>query len=85
MSGEQDGVQKMRPVCVVCSDFFASARRRAGYRMCLVCGEKAAQDARKKWTVVSLYNKGAYQFVTTSAAAQTMRETNPKDPRWIND
>jgi hypothetical protein len=53
--------------------------------MCLVCGEKAAQDARKKWTVVSLYNKGAYQFVTTSAAAQTMRETNPKDPRWIND
>lgn len=81
----EDGISKMRPVCTTCSDFFSSARRRVGYRTCLPCGEAAAASDRKKWTVVSLYNKGAYQFVTTSAAAQTMRETNPKDPRWIND
>ena len=85
MGNERDGVQKMRPLCVVCSDFFSPARRRAGYKTCLVCGEEAARDERKSWTVISLYNKGAYQFCTTSAAAQTLRETNQKDPRWVND
>jgi hypothetical protein len=81
MGDEKEGVSKMRPICAVCSDFFASARRRAGYRMCLVCGEQAARDERKGWTVISTYNKGAYQFVTTSAAPQTLRETNPKQTR----
>jgi hypothetical protein len=77
----KDGVQKMRPVCVVCSDFFSTARRRAGYRLCLICGEEAARDERRSWTVVQEYGKGAYQFVTSSAAAQTLRETNQKNPR----
>ena len=77
----ENGINKMRPLCVVCSDVYASARRRAGYRMCLVCGEEAARDERKSWTVISLYNKGAYQFVTATAAPQTLRETNQKNPR----
>ena len=81
MGGTNEGIQKMRPVCVVCADFFAAARRRAGYRMCLVCGEEAARDERKSWTVITTYNKGAYQFVTSSAAAQTLLDTNQKNPR----
>ena len=80
-SSGENGIDKMRPVCTMCSDFFSAARRRVGYRTCLPCGEASAAADRKKWTVVQEYGKGAYQFVTASAAPQTLRETNQKNPR----
>lgn len=80
-SAGKDGIDKMRPVCTTCSDFFSAARRRVGYRTCLPCGEASAATDRKKWTVVQEYGKGAYQFVTATAAPQTLRETNQKNPR----
>jgi len=64
-----------------CGDDIHPARARLGYRLCLRCGEQAARDARKSWTVVQEYTKGNYQLVTPSAAFVTLRQTNPKENR----
>ena len=52
-----------------------------GFHTCLVCGDEQARREREDWCVVQEYGKGAYQFVTASAAKVTLRETNQKNPR----
>jgi hypothetical protein len=64
-----------------CGDDIDPRRARLGYRLCLRCGERAARDERKSWTVVQEYTKGNYQLVTSSAAFVTLRQTNPKENR----
>lgn len=68
-------------ICFSCGDPFPSARAALGYRFCLSCGEQAAKEERKSWCVVQEYGKGGYVFVPASAAFQTLRQTNQKDPR----
>lgn len=64
-----------------CGEDIDPRRSALGYRVCIWCGEESARQERKSWTVIIEYNKGAYQFVTSSAASVTLRQTNQKDPR----
>ena len=67
--------------CRDCGDDIDPRRVQLGYRLCLWCGEDAAQADRKRWTVVQEYSKGAYQLVTAAAAPTTLKQTNPKEQR----
>jgi len=74
-------VKKQLYACRECGDDIEPRRVQLGYRLCLWCGEDAAQADRKRWTVVQEYNKGGYMFVTNTAAAVTLKQTNPKEQR----
>lgn len=74
-------VKKRLLTCVVCHDDIIPGRAALGYRVCIWCGEEAARQERKGWTVVQEYTKGNYQFITSSAAYVTLRQTNPKENR----
>lgn len=76
-----EGAPKIRPLCVECSEPFAAARRKAGYNLCLQCGEKSALRERKHWTVVQEYGKGGYMYVPAEAARTTLKQTNQKHIR----
>lgn len=67
--------------CTECGDDIDPRRVSLGYRVCLFCGEEAATQARKGWTVVQEYTKGNYQFITSASAAVTLKQTNPKNIR----
>jgi len=67
--------------CTHCGDDIDPRRVAIGYRVCLWCGEEAASQARKSWTVVQEYTKGNYQFITPSSVAVTLKQTNPKNLR----
>lgn len=73
--------RSMKPLCTECGDVFAIARHRAGYRLCLLCGEEAAKQQRASWCVIQEYGKGGYMFVTPDSAPRTLRETNQKQIR----
>jgi tRNA(Ile2) C34 agmatinyltransferase TiaS len=73
--------RRFKPLCPRCGDVFAAARRRAGYLLCLPCGEEAAREERTHWTVVQEYGKGGYMFVTANAAPTTLKQTNQKEIR----
>ena len=74
-------MSRMKPVCMICGSAFSPRRARAGYKVCLFCGEEAARAERASWCVVQEYGKGAYQFVTQQSAHATLRQTNQKNPR----
>ena len=67
--------------CRECGDDIHIERWGNGYRLCLMCGEQAAQVERKSWTVVQEYGKGGYMFVTQNAARRTLTQTNQKNLR----
>ncbi len=52
------------PVCKI--EVIESARYALGYRVCLTCGEAAAQaeTEHKKGRVAIAYDKGTYQYIT---------------------
>jgi hypothetical protein len=64
-----------------CGEDIDPRRIALGYRVCIWCGEEAARLERKRWTIVQEYTKGNYQFITSSAAYVTLRQTNPKENR----
>lgn len=73
---------EMKLICVECGDDISPPERAAlGYRVCLWCGEEAARQERKGWTVVQEYQKGGYMFVTSDAARTTLKQTNQKAVR----
>lgn len=51
------------PLCELCDMPFAPARAALGYVICTHCGEQAAIDARKHWTIAPLH-KSNYQLIT---------------------
>lgn len=67
--------------CIRCGDDVYVQRWARGYKLCMLCGEKAAREERSSWTVVQEYQKGGYMFVTADAARTTLRETNQKGVR----
>jgi ribosomal protein L37AE/L43A len=67
--------------CRECGDNIEVRRVQLGYRLCMSCGEEAAQADRKRWTVSQEYNKGGYMFITAAAASITMKQINPKEQR----
>jgi ribosomal protein L37AE/L43A len=50
-------------VCVHCSNNYPSRRLAAGYKVCMDCGDKAATQARKSWTVAPMH-KSNYTLIT---------------------
>jgi len=49
--------------CNVCGDEFPTERWALGYKMCLKCGELAAHDERKSWTIAPMH-KSNYMLFT---------------------
>lgn len=60
------------PECYLCGDAFSPRRLKLGYKTCLVCGDKKAQQQiqHKKKCTAPLYNKGSYQYVSTRSDAK---------------
>jgi hypothetical protein len=58
--------------CKKCLDFYSDKREAIGYDTCLQCGstDSAREIARRTRCVAPAFNKGAYQYVTSSAAAK---------------
>ena len=67
--------------CSWCGDDVEPRHWALGHRACISCRDKIAEQERKTWCVVQEYGKGAYQFVTPTAAPKTLRETNQKQQR----
>ncbi len=58
--------------CKKCLDFYSDKREAIGYDTCLQCGstDSAREIVRRTRCVAPAFNKGAYQYVTSSAAAK---------------
>lgn len=56
----------MKPICGSCGSTFSTARRRAGYHLCMPCGEDRAQSDRRSWTVAPMH-KSNYMLITDRA------------------
>jgi hypothetical protein len=41
--------------CIHCDDDIDPRRAALGYRLCLFCGEEAAKEERRGWTVVPMH------------------------------
>lgn len=65
--------------CSRCGDEIDRRRSEMGYKYCLLCGEEMAVAERASWCVVQEYGKGNYQFITSTSALRTLRETNQKN------
>lgn len=59
--------RKIKPICTRCGDTFSPGRRDAGYTICLMCGEDAAREERKLWTVLTPHKQGAMFFTAEYA------------------
>jgi hypothetical protein len=68
-------------LCRNCGDDVHIERWQRGYHTCLFCGEEAAQVERASWCVIQEYGKGNYQFVTSTSAHTTLKQTNQKHLR----
>lgn len=50
--------------CIHCDDDIDPRRAALGYRLCLFCGEEAAREERKGWTIAPLH-KSNYMLLTS--------------------
>lgn len=69
----EGGGTKVKPMCRECGEVFSVRRFKAGYRLCLFCGEEAAVLERKSWCVAPMH-KSNYMLFTT-----------PEDLKGINN
>jgi len=67
--------------CIDCGDDVHISRWALGYKWCKFCGEDRAKAERSSWCIVQEYTKGNYQYVTSTQAPVTLRQTNPKENR----
>ena len=58
----EQGGTKVKPMCRDCGEVFSVKRFKAGYRLCLFCGEEAAVLERRSWCVAPMH-KSNYVFV----------------------
>jgi tRNA(Ile2) C34 agmatinyltransferase TiaS len=59
--------RRMKPKCMACGETFSAKRARAGYKLCLLCGEEQAAKDRKSWCVLTPHKQGAMFFTAQSA------------------
>jgi len=64
--------------CRICGNEIDPPARAQLTTLCVDCGEKAARQERKSWTVVQEYGKGGYMFITRDSAHLTLKQTNQK-------
>lgn len=50
-------------ICENCETSYPDARAKLGYKVCLGCGDEAAAEERKGWTVAPMH-KSNYVLVT---------------------
>jgi hypothetical protein len=50
--------------CIHCDDDIDPRRAALGYKLCLFCGEEAAKEERKGWTIAPLH-KSNYMLLTS--------------------
>jgi hypothetical protein len=55
-------MNRMKPKCMGCRKIFSAKRKRAGYNLCMECGEEAAVSERKLWCVAPMH-KSNYVLV----------------------
>ena len=67
--------------CPICGSDVHIERWKLGYHYCKMCGDVLARDERESWCVVQEYGKGNYQYVSSTYARTTLRDTNQKNPR----
>ena len=58
-------MKRMKPKCSDCGETFSAKRARAGYKLCLWCGEEAALRERKLWCVAPMHKSNYMLFTTT--------------------
>jgi hypothetical protein len=49
--------------CIHCDDDIDPRRAALGYKLCLFCGEEAAREERRGWTIAPLH-KSNYMLLT---------------------
>ncbi len=54
-------MSKLRPICSRCGDIFSAKRAKAGYPICLLCGE---EDARSRVRTIAPMHKSNYMLIT---------------------
>jgi len=67
--------------CIDCGDDVPASRYQAFCVFCEHDRERSAATERSSWCVVQEYTKGNYQFVTSTSASTTLKQTNPKENR----
>jgi len=73
--------RRLKPICARCGDTYSAKRANAGFHLCLFCGEEAAHEERKHWTIIQEYGKGNYQYVSAASAPLALKQTNQKQLR----
>jgi len=68
---------RMKPLCVRGGDTYSAKRSKAGYQLCLSCGEDAAQTQRKSWCIMTPHKQGA-MFFTVDSAKELAKGINSK-------
>jgi hypothetical protein len=60
-----------------CGEFISPQRLKAGYFVCLTCGEERAEKEkqRKARSIVPAYNKGGYTYITNK---EDLKNLDPK-------
>jgi ribosomal protein L37AE/L43A len=61
--------QHVRPRCKQCNETYGIKRFKAGYKLCLHCGEQAATQDRKLWCIAPLH-KSNYVLITSKPDLQ---------------
>lgn len=58
-------MKRIKPKCMDCGETFSAKRARAGYKLCLWCGEEQAVRDRKSWCVAPMHKSNYMLFTTT--------------------
>jgi hypothetical protein len=64
---------KPNTTCIACGDSFPHRRARLGYNTCLDCGDFAARNERRTWTIVCT-PKGHYTRITTKEELKCLNQ-----------
>lgn len=68
--------RRLKPLCNICGDIYSPKRARAGYHICMPCGEQAAAQQRKSWTVLTLHKQGPMFFTAEYARTAAVGANN---------
>jgi hypothetical protein len=62
--------------CISCGEEYSDERRKLGYRLCKVCGERLAKihTDLKSQRVAPHYNKGTYQYLTDGMDLKSLQK-----------
>lgn len=52
-------MKRMKPKCAMCRSIFSAKRKRAGYDLCMTCGDGEATRARKFWCVATMHKSNS--------------------------